>query len=297
MTLFLTGATGFVGGSIAARLVGLGRPVRGLVRTQAQAEKLAQRGVTPVLGDLDDTELLIREARQSDGVINAASSDHRPALEALIEGLSGSGKVLLHTSGSSIVADNARGAYRSEKIYDDDTPVVPEPDKADRVAIDRLAQDAASLGVRSAVFCNTNIYGHGYGLTRDSFQVPKMMAQAKKDGVARYIGAGLNTWSNVHIDDVVDLYLLGLERASAGGFYYVESGEASFGEIAQAVADRLGLGKAQSWSIEDASAEYGALQAAYTFGCNSRVRAKRARSELGWSPQKGPLLDWIRREG
>jgi hypothetical protein len=66
-------------------------------------------------------------------VVNAAYSNHRTALAALIEGLAGSGKPLLHTSGSSIVADNARGDCASDRILNEDTP--PEPDKAARVAV------------------------------------------------------------------------------------------------------------------------------------------------------------------
>ena len=41
---------------------------------------------------------------------------------ALIEGLEGSGKPLLHTSGSSVIVDNARGDYASNQIFEDDSP-------------------------------------------------------------------------------------------------------------------------------------------------------------------------------
>jgi hypothetical protein len=68
-------------------------------------------------------------------VVNAAYSNHRTALAALIEGLAGSGKPLLHASGSSIVADNARGDCASDRILNEDTPFTPEPDKAARVAV------------------------------------------------------------------------------------------------------------------------------------------------------------------
>jgi hypothetical protein len=36
---------------------------------------------------------------------------------ALIEGLKGPGRPLLHTSGSSVVADNARGDYASNHLF------------------------------------------------------------------------------------------------------------------------------------------------------------------------------------
>ncbi|MFY0581844.1 hypothetical protein ACN28S_53005 [Cystobacter fuscus] len=52
------------------------------------------------------------------------------------------------------------------------------------------------------------------------------MHEAKETRIARYIGRGLNIWSNVHIADMAELYLLALEKAPAGSFYYVENGEA-----------------------------------------------------------------------
>jgi hypothetical protein len=41
---------------------------------------------------------------------------------ALIEGLERSGKPLLHTSVSSVIADNARGDNASNQIFEDDSP-------------------------------------------------------------------------------------------------------------------------------------------------------------------------------
>jgi len=96
-TYFLTGATGYIGGSIAAALVKSGHRVRGLVRSPDNAAHLAGGGVTPVLGDIDDSDLLTSEARASDGVINTANADHQSAVQALIEGLDGSNKPLVLT--------------------------------------------------------------------------------------------------------------------------------------------------------------------------------------------------------
>jgi nucleoside-diphosphate-sugar epimerase len=296
MKIFVTGATGYIGGSIASQLVADGHQVRGLVRTEDKASQLAAAGIEPVLGGLDDAKLLSDEAKFADGVINAASSDHRGALEALIEGLAGSNKPLLHTSGSSVIADDARGDKASDRIFEDDTPFQPEPAKAARAAIDQLVRDAAQRGVRSAVLCNTMIYGIGRGLHPDSVQVPLLVEQARKSGIARHVGRGLNIWSNVHIDDVVDLYRLALAGAPAGAFYFVENGEASFRDITKAIARRLGLGEPQSWSMEEATKEWGFSHAAYTFGSNSRVRAKRARNELNWKPKHASVTEWIERE-
>lgn len=293
MNIFITGAGGFIGGSIATGLQRAGHQISGLVRHPEQAEELRKLGITPIFGTLDDRDLLIAQAQAADAVINAASSDHRGAVEALIDGLAGSGKVLLHTSGSSIVGDACGGDAASPDIFQEDNLPTPTADKAARVAIDDLVLAAAERGIRSAVLCNTLIYGHGLGLPRDSVQLPRLLKQARKSGVVRHVGRGLNIWSNVHIEDVVELYRLVLEKTPPGTFYFVESGEASFRDMTAALAKALDLGPAQDWPLAEAEAEWGYEMANYGLGSNSRVRGERARRLLGWSPRHTSVQQWI----
>lgn len=293
MRIFITGANGFIGGAVAATLVKDGHAVRGLVRDRAKAELVAACGVDAVIGSLDDAALLQAEARAADAVINAASSDHRGAVEALIAGLAGSQKPFIHSSGSSIVGDEAMGEP-SERIFDEDTPIEPHPDKVARVAIDRLVLDAP--GIRSAVLCNSMIYGHALLPPAQSVQIPALLRQARASGVARYIGRGLNRWSNVHIADVAALYALAIAKAPAGTFLYVESGEENLGEVVRAIAARLDLGAAQSWPAEQAIAAWGRRTAVFSLGSNSRVRGRRATELLGWAPRHRSVTNWIAQE-
>jgi nucleoside-diphosphate-sugar epimerase len=292
MRIFLTGANGFIGSAVALALIAAGNKVRGLVRSKDKAELIAAHGIEAVVGSLDDTAMLQAEARAADAVINAASSDHRGAVEALIAALSGSGKAFIHSSGSSIVADLAMGGP-SERIFDEATPIEPLPERAARVAIDRLVLAAA--GIRSVVLCNTMIYGDALGPAAQSVQIPALVRQAKASGVVRYIGRGLNRWSNAHIADVAALYVLALAKAPAGTFTYVESGEAALGEIANAIAARLDVGAAQPWSAEEAIAAWGRNLAVLSLGSNSRVRG-RAAVKLGWSPTRRSVTHWIANE-
>jgi len=292
MRIFLTGANGYIGGSVAVALIAAGHSVRGLVRSNAKADVVAAHGIEPVIGSLDDTALLQAEARAADAVINAASSDHRGAAEALIAALAGSGKVLIHSSGSSIVADLAMGEP-SDKIFDEATRLTPVAEKAPRVAIDELVLDA--IGMRSMVICNSMIYGHALGPPAQSVQIPALTRQAESFGVARFIGRGLNRWSNVHIADVAALYVLALAQAPAGTFMFVESGEEALGEIANAIATKLGVGAAQSWSADEAIAAWGRNMAVFSLGSNSRVRGTAA-AALGWSPVRRPITRWITEE-
>jgi len=289
MQIFITGANGFIGGAVASALIADGHTVRGLVRSKAKADAVAAYGVEAVVGSLDDAALLQAEARAADAVVNAASSDHRGAVEGLIAGLAGSSKALIHSSGSSIVADLAMGEP-SDRIFHEGTPIEPHADKAARVAIDRLVLGAS--GIRSVVLCNSMIYGDALGPPARSVQIPALVAQAKASGIARYIGRGLNRWSNVHIADVAALYALVITRARAGTFMYVESGEEALGEIVRAIAARLGLGAAQSWAAKEAIAACGRNMAVFSLGSNSRVRGKAA-ADLGWSPRQRSITRWI----
>ena len=295
MNVFITGAAGFIGGSIATGLVQAGHSVTGLVRSAEQADELKALGITPVIGTLEDSTLLADQARAADAVINAASSDHRGAVEALLDALRGSNKVFLHTSGSSIVGD-ASGGKSSDVIYYEDNLPEPTVDKAARVAIDKLILAAAQDGVNSAVICNTLIYGHSLGVNRDSVQLPRLLKQARKSGVVRHVGTGQNIWSNVHIEDVVALYVLALTKNVPGTFYFVESGEASFIDMTTAMAQVLNLGQPQDWPLQDAEAEWGYEMANYGLGSNSRVRGKHARERLGWAPKRTSVVEWIRNE-
>ena len=296
MNLFITGAGGYIGGSVAAALLASGHQVRGLTRSAHSAQQLAARGIAPVLGALDDAELLAREARQSDGVINTANADHLGAVQALIAGLAGSGKPLLHTSGSSLIGDDARGDYLSAQVFEGETPLLVNPAKQARRDIDLLVLGAAARGVRSAVICPSLIYGAGAGLNPHSVQIPFLAANARQQGMVEIVGAGANVWSNVHIDDVVSLYLLALTKAPAGAFYFAENGEASFADLGAALARRLDLPGITSLPADLAAQRWGEPKVYFSLGSNSRVRATRARTELGWLPRHASVLDWIAHE-
>ena len=293
MKIFVTGATGYIGGSLAQRLIAEGHGVTGLVRSQARAEAARARGIEPVLGCLDDGAVLAGAARAAEAVIDAASADHPASTEALLAALAGSGKTLLRTSGTSIVGSRA-GGRRVDDVFDEDTPFTPSPGRKGRVALDRKVR--AAEGLRGGVVCPSLIYGRGRGFNPQSIQLPWLIALARKRGVPAHIGPGENLWSNVHIDDLVELYLLALDKAPAGAFYFAENGENSMREVCAAIGRMLDQdGRTESMTLEEAAAEWGEGPANDTMGSNSRVRARRARAELGWEPKAPSLLEEIAR--
>lgn len=289
MKIFLTGATGYIGGSVAERLLREGHVISGLVRTPNGAQQIEKRGMHPVLGTLDDAQVIARASREADAVIDTAEANHAGVVDAIASALRGSGKPFLHTSGSGIVATVANGE-RSDATYDEYAsfaPVIPRMQQ--RAAIDLVVFDAAKQGVRSVVIRPTMIYGEGRGVRKESAQVPALIENAKKAGIGLHIGKGENIWANVYIDDVVELYLLALQKAPAGALYYAENGEEELKNVAASISRMLGFdGKTRQWSPQEAEAALGP-KAHSSFGSNSRVRGKRSRAELGWHP-KGPSI-------
>jgi nucleoside-diphosphate-sugar epimerase len=291
MKVFVTGATGYIGGSVSTKLLEAGHTVLGLARSDDAAASLRKRGIEPVAGDINAYTPFIEVAKRVDAVINAANSDNAFVAHALLDGLKGTGKTLIQTSGSSVVGKYDIGEA-SDDTFDEDTPFTPQPEKAMRVAIDNQVLAAAKDGLRTIVIRPTLIYGRGIGVSSTSVQLPKLIDVAKKHGVARHVGRGLNIWGHVHIADVVSLYLLALEKAKAGSVFYAENGEASFKTVTQSIGRMLGLGDTtKDWPIGEAVEGLG--PGAYlSFGSNSRVRGKRSR-ELRWVPQGGSLFDEI----
>ncbi|MGH6713457.1 MAG: NAD-dependent epimerase/dehydratase family protein [Bradyrhizobium sp.] len=292
MKIFCTGASGYIGGSVAAHLMAAGHQVTGLVRSREKADVIRARGIEPVLGTLDDGEILSQAARGADVVINAASADHAGAVDALLGALAGTGKAFIHTSGSSVVGTRAQG-HRTDAIFDESTPIIPVPARAARVALNERILAARDKGCRPVIICPSLIYGLGHGVDPHSTQVPLLIDLARKRGRATHAGPGENIWSNVHVDDLVTLYALAIEKAPAGAFFFAEHGENSMREVCEAINRMLGFaGAPAAMSMEAAAAEWGEGIAEYTMASNSRVRAVRAR-ELGWKPQARSLIDEI----
>lgn len=72
MNVFVTGATGFVGGHLVDALLARGHAVSALVRNPSKAQAIARRGVTIIAGDLDRPEGLTEACEGQDIVFHLA---------------------------------------------------------------------------------------------------------------------------------------------------------------------------------------------------------------------------------
>lgn len=282
--IFITGATGYIGGSVAHLLISKGYEVTALVRKAEDATKLEALGMRTVTGRLHDPAILRAEAAKADAVIHTADSDDPHSVAAFLEALKGTGKTFIFTSGSSLVGDDARGAF-SPTIYQEHTSLQPKLQKAQRVTMNEVIVKAAQDNIRSIVIVPTMIYGEGLGIKKHSIQVPMLTELSRQRCAGIQIEAGENIWSNVHIADLADLYLLALEKAPAGSYYYAENGEAALKNIAVSISKSEGFGgKVERISLDEAISIWGPDGAGFGFASNSRVNADKARKELNWQP-------------
>lgn len=295
MKIFITGASGYIGSSLAKYFSDIGYKVRGLIRQKQKFKALQAINVTPILGNLDDTELLTKEAHYADIVINAANSDHLLSIQTFIHALKNSNKLFIHTSNSSIISDDARGEYGNKKIYTDEMSFTPIDIRLKPVDINNAVCIAGVLdGFKTAIILPTMVYGETLGLPAVSNQLQRLFNQSRRYKAGAYIGKGLNEWSNVHILDLVKLYHLVIQKKPSASYFYAENGSSTFLAIAQSISHSLGYkGKIQSWPIEEAIKKYGNW-AQFALGSNSIVKAVHAKELLNWKPQFNSIHKWIK---
>ncbi|RDB25814.1 Uncharacterized protein C2A9.02 [Hypsizygus marmoreus] len=315
--ILLTGATGYIGGSVLGHL--LSHPLSDtfgttiLVRDQLKAKAFRTLGVKPVIGSNSDHALLQHLASEADIVFACADADDLGAAEAILAGLkkrfekTGTPPSLIHTSGTGVLVDDAQGMYATKTIYSDldieklESLPPTQPHRDVDLAI--VAADTQGY-VKTYIVLPSTIYGIASGALVDlglqnahSQQVPGLIKVSIDRGQGGMVGLGKNVWPHVHIREITDLYILLFDYILSHkplahgrqGFYFGENGEYTVYELAKAISEALyHQGKAKSSKpssfTEEEIKEY--FPNGTMFGTNSRCKAERARS-LGWHPRKG----------
>ena len=215
MRIFIVGAGGYLGEALANSFLSAGHAVAALARDADKAEAFSRKGLQPVEGQLADLRSLTAQVSEMDAVVLAAAipfDQEWSVADALIGALEDSDKPFIMTSGTGVLShETPRGEWREESYAEDD-PFTPPPWIALRVETENKVRAASKRGVRAMVVRPPLIWGHGA-----SKQVPAIFQSVKSAGAACYIGAGLNLYSHVHVDDLADVYRLACCGARPAG--------------------------------------------------------------------------------
>ncbi|HET7024968.1 MAG TPA: NAD(P)-dependent oxidoreductase [Gemmatimonadales bacterium] len=226
MNILLTGATGFVGGHVADRLVARGDHVTALVRTPARAARLADAGIALIPGDLDDHTALRRAAQGQDAVCHIAALtgavDEAEFLHANRDGTVNLIRAVEETAPtarfvyiSSMAAGGParRGHPRIEG--EPDTPVT-------MYGRSKLAGEVVTRASRLpwVILRPPTVYG-----PRDRENL-LVLFQAARGGVVPVFGDGSMELSAIHVADLADAIVQSIDApAITGRTFYVNHPE------------------------------------------------------------------------
>ncbi|MGW1795392.1 NAD-dependent epimerase/dehydratase family protein [Streptomyces sp. NPDC001984] len=287
MRVLLTGGTGYIGGTVLERLIAKGHQVTALVRNSDKAKVVRAKGAEAAIADLSDGEAIRKLVAESDGVIHLASPGDETgaaveevAVANMLRALQNTGKAFVHTTG---VWDHGSGSAITES-----TPMNAPRLTAWRVPIAERVRTAP--GVRSSVVAPAVVYGRGGGLLN---LVAAGQRTAGDAPALTMIGPGDQHWSTVHVDDVAELYILALEKASAGSYFLGASGmNPTVREITEAVSQSVGLsGRVQAEPVAHTLERLGLHGEALLL--DQQASGETARRALGWSPSRPTVLEDI----
>ncbi len=307
----VTGATGFLGGHLAAELVRRGWKVRALSRRTEGLDALARLGVEIVRGDLADRSSLVRAASGVPLVFHAAGrvSDWGRREEFLRANLEGTRNLLaacqeagvsrfVHVGSLTVL-----GLPRDGGRVDEETPV-PEPPRWDFYTESKLGGERAVReahgrgGLATTVVRPGAIWGPG-----DPNVIPRIVRLLRR-GAMPHVDGGRNLLGLSHVENLVaGLVLAAGTPAAAGQLYHVTDGEEiTAREAVEALADALGVPRPRlslpRWAVLAAAATVEVTARALRLNrpppmtrygvrfvsCHARYDLGKARRELGYVP-------------
>src|SRR5437899_10401635 len=124
MRVFVTGATGYVGGAVSARLIERGHEVAALVRPQSDSRSLRDRGAVIVAGELGTLPDLGGTLTAYDVLIHAAQSHGRDAValdRIAVDVFTSLNAFVVYTSGVWVCGNTG------DRAADESKPVHPLP--------------------------------------------------------------------------------------------------------------------------------------------------------------------------
>jgi nucleoside-diphosphate-sugar epimerase len=296
MRVLVTGATGYIGRVVCARLLADGDYVLGMARTQEKAEQLQQLGIEPVLckqGILDEAAL--RATSSADAVLDASSNRSRDSTQAVVDALSRSDskRIYIATTGTIFYGHTGGKEGATEEWPCNLAPhTLPTWPKQKRDALEGrvckitgemalpgvehvLLAEAAAAGVQGCIVRPPYVYGNGERGIGGGY--PNDVPTAAKKNIVHYIGEGTqlmgtvclssrdnpylkaNPLLQVHVDDLAELYALLLHHSgtwTAGSSFIGSSGHVRQRDVAEAAAKHVGC-ECVALALAEAQAQMG----------------------------------------
>ena len=246
MRILVTGATGFLAGSLIPELQKRGHSVRGLVLPAGDATWLEERNVTVFRGDVRDRSSLASAMSDVDAVCHlaAAIGTRRPLSEYHAVNVTGTGNVCraaLAAGVTRIVHVSTTSVYQQGlgRPVSEDAPLRPLPDPypLTKAEGDRLVQRMiVEQRLPACIVRTSTVFGPGDHLNFGRI-ADRLMA-----GKAVVIGSGRNAVPFVYVTDVVQGMLLALEREAALGQVYniTDDNCPTQEELLKAIAEQVG---------------------------------------------------------
>lgn len=303
-TVLVSGASGYIGSRLAARLVQEGARVRGLIRNPSRGEALAAAGVEVVQGDVTDPASLAAAMAGCTLVYHAAAwVGERGSREAIwavnVEGTRQVAQAAQVAGVRRFVHLSSCAVYGSpQNIFDIDEsyPIRARGNLyADsKVAAEEVVWEAGRAGLPVVVARPSQVYGLG------SPQFTLRPLAAIQAGKLRLIDGGKHLCKPVYIDNLVDgLLLCATHEAAPGEAWNLSDGAAVpwrdfFGAYAAmagvklkstpyALAYLAGLGNEVMAALQGRKPELSRATVQALRSRNSYGNQK-ARARLGWVP-------------
>ncbi len=224
--ILITGATGFLGGALARRLLARARAVRVLARDAARAEPLRALGAEVRVGDVRDAAAVLAAAADATHVVHCAALSapwgrRRDFIEVNIDGtknvvaacLAQGVRRLVHVSSPSVTFDG-----RDQQEATEAAPYAPRfvstYSWTKKLAEDAV-REAMGAGLGATILRPKAIFGPG-----DTTLVPRLLAAAT-EGRLRQIGDGTNRVDLTYVDNVAAAIERALEAPAAAGRTYI----------------------------------------------------------------------------
>jgi len=244
---FVTGGSGFIGGRLVERLVGEGRPVRALARSEASAQRVAGLGAEPVRGDIVDRASLEAAAAGADVAFHLAAHLGEWGRWSEFErgNVEGTRNVLAACAdagvGRFVHCGTEAALMAGEPLVqvDETAPLRPDsraPYPATKAKAEQAVRAASREGFETVVVRPRFVWGKG-----DTTLLPEMVATVEA-GKFAWIGGGRNVTDTTHVDNVVEGMLRAAERGRPGEAYFVTDGEpVVFREFVTALLETQGV--------------------------------------------------------